>query len=80
LKHKRNGVPQGAATSCSLSTVGISHMTEPDRLISLSGVSDGSVTMYADDGLVFLSREEDLDLILRQFSLSGVSVNSEKSG
>jgi len=80
LKHKRNGVPQGAATSCSLSTLGISHMTESDRLISLSGVLDGSVTMYADDGLIFLSREEDLDLILRQFSLSGVSVNAEKSG
>lgn len=77
---KKKGVPQGAATSCALSTISISHVTEPHRLrieIKIDGVV---VVMYADDGVVFFDREEDLQLVLDLFERAGVSVNYDKSG
>lgn len=69
LKWKREGVPQGAATSCSLSTVAISPVTAME-----------SVVMYADDGVAFLKSELDLREILIGFYDAGVELNEAKSG
>jgi hypothetical protein len=69
LKWKREGVPQGAATSCSLSTMAISPVTMME-----------SVVMYADDGMAFLKSELDLREILIGFYDAGVELNELKSG
>lgn len=77
---KKKGVPQGAATSCSGSTLALHHITDPALLNSELGHSRAKVVMYADDGLVFLEREEDLTAVMGLFSRTGVSVNEGKSG
>jgi hypothetical protein len=69
LKWKREGVPQGAATSCGLSTIAISPVTAME-----------SVVMYADDGMAFLRSELDLREILIGFYDAGVELNEAKSG
>jgi len=76
LKHKRVGVPQGAATSCSLSTLALSHITDIDGL----NIEGCSIVMYADDGLIFLDDKRKLDSCLREFERSGVGINFSKSG
>lgn len=76
---KEKGVPQGAATSCGLSILALSHITDPGALRDSAGV-DANIVMYADDGIIFLSREQDLDPILNQFEKAGVVVNEDKSG
>ena len=68
-------MPQGAATSCGLSTIAISHITSPSPELAQLG----RVVMYADDGLIFLNHEEDLKPILAQFKASGVELAPEKS-
>lgn len=76
---KEKGVPQGAATSCGLSILALSHITDPLALCNSAKV-EASIVMYADDGLIFLEREEDLDAVLNQFEKAGVHVNESKSG
>jgi len=46
-------VPQGAATSCGLSTVAISCVTDEGRLKGQYRIGGALVVMYADDGLIF---------------------------
>jgi len=77
---KSHGVPQGAATSCSGSTLALHHITDPALLNSELGHTRAKVIMYADDGLVFLEQEEDLAGVMALFERTGVSVNQEKSG
>jgi hypothetical protein len=80
LGWKENGVPQGAATSCSLSTIALDSVTSPDELSrSLGGASGLSVVMYADDGIIFAQNEEDVNRALSLFNPTGVSVNESKS-
>lgn len=76
---KKKGVPQGAATSCGLSTISLSHITEPGRLRLEIEVEGVVVVMYADDGVIFLEKEEHLGLVLALFERTGVSINYEKS-
>lgn len=76
---KEKGVPQGAATSCGLSVLALSHITDPGSLGNSTGF-EANIVMYADDGIIFLNREQDLDPILNQFEKAGVTVNEEKSG
>jgi hypothetical protein len=80
LGWKENGVPQGAATSCSLSTIALDSITSPDVLSrSFDGESCPKVVMYADDGIIFAQNEEDVNRVLSLFKPSGVSVNESKS-
>jgi hypothetical protein len=78
LTWKQFGVPQGAATSCTNAITCILHLTNPNLLRSEVGPSV-RVVMYADDGLIFLKREEDLPQVLALFDRTGVSLNAEKS-
>jgi len=82
LGWKENGVPQGAATSCSLSTAALDYITSPDRLLNALNLPDSSglsVVMYADDGLIFAQCEEDVNRVLSLFKPTGVSINESKS-
>lgn len=72
------GVPQGAATSCSLSTMAIHQVT--DAGVMTGDLSGCGVVMYADDGVIFLERKSDLQKVLDLFEPSGVSINESKSG
>lgn len=76
---KEIGVPQGAATSCGLSTLAISNLTEKSQFESLLPNVKAEVVMYADDGIIFLDDDKDLESVLLLFKSSGVEVNLEKS-
>lgn len=68
-RRKKSGVPQGAATSCSLSTVSLRELFE-ERF-------PGRLTMYADDGVCFPENgKEDPDLSI---PAGGILKSEEKS-
>lgn len=87
---KQIGVPQGAATSCGLSTVNVKHLTNDWQLIE-----DGKATstiverfgrdgpfkmytvMYADDGIVFSDSAQCVEALDRP--VAGVEVSKSKS-
>lgn len=73
-------MPQGAATSCSLSTIAIHEVTDAGNINKVLGREFSGIVMYADDGVIFLERAEDLPRVLNLFVKSGVSLNEEKSG
>jgi hypothetical protein len=77
---KGKGVPQGAPTSCALSTWAISHITNSQSLETRFGIDGCRVVMYADDGIIFLDDASKLDKILSLFESSGVELNMSKSG
>ena len=73
LGMKQIGVPQGAATSCSTSTIAL-HSMHNDRKAEFSG--------YADDGLWFNPpHPESLELSCKALAplARGVEINKEKS-
>jgi hypothetical protein len=73
-------VPQGAATSCSLSTIALDSITSPGELSRSLGAESGlSVVMYADDGVIFAQNEKEVNRALSLFKPTGVSVNESKS-
>jgi len=78
--HKKVGVPQGAATSCSLSTISIHEVTDSGNIERKLAPNHGGIVMYADDGVIFLESSDDLSKVLEMFSNSGVSINESKSG
>lgn len=67
--HRSRGVPQGAATSCGVSTVNLHYVWK--RL-------GRSLVMYADDGLVFPSSPSDIKKL--SDPSRGIEVNESKSG
>lgn len=76
---KNKGVPQGAPTSCSLSTLSIDKITNPERLKLELVHKDTAVVMYADDGIIFSNDLEAIEEIKKLFALQGVPVKEEKS-
>lgn len=76
---KTRGVPQGAPTSCSLSTISIDQITNPERLKLGLVHKDTVVVMYADDGIIFSNNLEAIEEIKKLFALQGVPVKEEKS-
>jgi len=77
---KSCGVPQGAATSCSLSTIAIHGVTDSGAVEKKVTPNMGGIVMYADDGVIFLEKSSDLPKVLEMFENSGVSINESKSG
>jgi hypothetical protein len=77
---KKVGVPQGAATSCSLSTIAIHEVTDSGAIERKLSPNGGGIVMYADDGVIFLESSDDLAKVLDMFQNSGVSINESKSG
>lgn len=69
---KKEGVPQGAATSCGLSTIPLSSVTNRT-------LKSGTVSMYADDGLLF-SPNQETEEIRAKFEEVGSPINEAKSG
>lgn len=67
---KEKGVPQGAATSCSLSTINLHKL-----LVEESSTSLG----YADDGLIFPPVPLDDPKSYLEERTGGVEVNESKS-
>jgi len=74
LIYRKYGVPQGASTSCSLSTLAIEHVTD-----KLNNEDLGITVMYADDGIMFSNTEEYVQSTIDELSKSGSSVSLEKS-
>lgn len=66
--YRTHGVPQGAGTSCSLSTISLWYVFK--RLKDI-------VTMFADDGICFPKKAEDIKYI--NDKKRGVKQNSDKS-
>ena len=66
--HRTHGVPQGAGTSCSLSTISLSKLWV--RL-------KGKLLMYADDGLAFVKKL--IEIRLLNDLKRGVKMNPDKS-
>jgi len=73
--YKMFGVPQGASTSCSLSTLSLEHVTNSQELSN----RNIKTIMYADDGLIFGNSEADVKEVLKLLPISGSSVSAEKS-
>jgi len=69
--YKEKGVPQGASTSCSLSTLAIEDITNSS--------SSTLTLMYADDGLIFSNSECNIKSTVRRLGLCGSNVSKEKS-
>ena len=81
--YRVKGVPQGAATSCSLSTLCLEQVTLPQSEICnpyLEELSSSTKTiMYADDGLIFSNCLSDIEREKAKLELSGSSISLEKS-
>lgn len=76
---KTKGVPQGAPTSCSLSTLSIDIITNQNRLKLVIKYKDTVVVMYADDGIIFANSLEAIEEIKQLFAKQGVPIKEEKS-
>lgn len=79
---KERGVPQGAATSCSLSTICLSKVTNmsEQRRLELGLSASAKIVMYADDGLIFGSSEDEIRKLKDELASCRVPINEEKSG
>jgi len=89
--YRNKGVPQGAATSCSLSTLCLEHVTNVSDLKIrknypwISGMScdlealPSKTIMYADDGLIFCNNKKEMKQLCSDLNKSGSSISSEKS-
>jgi len=79
LQSKSKGVPQGAAISCSLSSVASAHLTSGEILLE-KGQVKLLIVMYADDGIIFSNSSLCEDYIKSPNRIDGVSINETKSG